>query len=87
MRLSCYQYLNEFSEYAYTEKVCVTAENVQELLLAADQFNFEGIVAECCEFLEEKLEPENCIGVRIVSSVTLLVQSVSLYGSKNIRKS
>ena len=60
----------------YTGKVCITAENVQELLLAADQFNIEGVVSECCKFLEENLEPENCIGVRNVSSVTLLVRSV-----------
>jgi len=51
-------------EYAYNREVCITAENVHELLPAADQFNIEGIVFKCCKFLEENLEPENCIGVR-----------------------
>ena len=50
--------------------MCITAENVHELLPAADQFNIEGIVFKCCKFLEENLEPENCIGVRNMSHST-----------------
>ena len=65
---------NEFSEYVYTGNVRICVENVQELFLAADQFNIEGIVSECCKFLKENLQPENCIGVRNVSSVILWVE-------------
>ncbi|XP_031731975.1 kelch-like protein 10 [Anarrhichthys ocellatus] len=50
-------------EFAYTGSVSVTGENVQELLLAASQFNIMGVVQTCCDFLEEQLCPENCIGI------------------------
>lgn len=51
-------------EYAYNREVCITAENVVELLTTADKFNIEKIVFKCCRFIEENLQPENCIGVR-----------------------
>ncbi|KAM6919420.1 kelch-like protein 10 [Lycodopsis pacificus] len=50
-------------EFAYTGLVSVTEENVQELLLAADQLNVTGVVQTCCDFLGEQLCPENCIGI------------------------
>ncbi|XP_042372068.1 kelch-like protein 10, partial [Plectropomus leopardus] len=50
-------------EFAYTGSVSVTEDNVQELLLAADQFNIMHIVQICCNFLGERLCPENCIGI------------------------
>ena len=46
---------------------------MQELLVAADQYNVIGIVAECCEFLEANLEPANCIGVKNVSFINFHV--------------
>ena len=50
-------------EFAYTGFLSVTVDNVQELLLAADQFNVMKIVRACCEYLEDRLCPENCIGI------------------------
>lgn len=50
-------------EYAYTRTVPITAENVESLLSAADQFNIMGIVRLCCEFLKSQLSLENCIGI------------------------
>ncbi|XP_034393457.1 kelch-like protein 10 isoform X1 [Cyclopterus lumpus] len=50
-------------EFAYTDSVPVTQENVEELFIAADQFIVEGIVQACCSFLEEYLSPENCISI------------------------
>ncbi|CAH2299992.1 kelch 10 [Pelobates cultripes] len=50
-------------EYAYTRTVPVTVHNVEELLIAADQFNVMGIVRECCDFLKSQLCMENCIGM------------------------
>ncbi|XP_030646339.1 kelch-like protein 10 [Chanos chanos] len=50
-------------EYAYTRSISVTEDNVQELLVAADQFSVMGIVRICCEFLEAQLCLENCIGI------------------------
>ncbi|XP_030649761.1 kelch-like protein 10 [Chanos chanos] len=50
-------------EYAYTRFVPITKENVQDLLVAADQFSVMGIVRACCKFLEAQLCQENCIGI------------------------
>uniref|UniRef100_A0A8C3ATX5 Kelch like family member 10 n=1 Tax=Cyclopterus lumpus TaxID=8103 RepID=A0A8C3ATX5_CYCLU len=50
-------------EFAYTGSVSVTAENVQELLLAADQLSVMDVVQTCCDFLGEQLCAENCIGI------------------------
>ncbi|KAG8009297.1 Kelch-like protein 10 [Nibea albiflora] len=50
-------------EFAYSGYISVTEDNVQELLLAADQLNVMDIVQICCDFLGEKLCPENCIGI------------------------
>ena len=50
-------------EYAYTRTVPITADNVEALLIAADQFNVMGIVRLCCEFLKSQLCSENCIGI------------------------
>ncbi|XP_063178242.1 kelch-like protein 10, partial [Chroicocephalus ridibundus] len=50
-------------EYAYTGTVPVTDDNVESLLIAADQFNVLDIVRLCCEFLKSQLCLENCIGM------------------------
>ncbi|KTF89115.1 hypothetical protein cypCar_00040494 [Cyprinus carpio] len=50
-------------QYAYTGSVFITEENVLELLVAADQFLISGLVDACCQFLESRLCPENCIGI------------------------
>uniref|UniRef100_UPI003AABC8C1 kelch-like protein 10 n=1 Tax=Centroberyx gerrardi TaxID=166262 RepID=UPI003AABC8C1 len=50
-------------EFAYTGSVPVTVENVEELLAAADQLFFTGVVRACCQFLEEQLCPQNCVGI------------------------
>ena len=50
-------------KFAYTGSLSVTEDNVQELLIAADQFNIKDIVQTCCDFLGEQLCPENCIGI------------------------
>ncbi|NXN43120.1 KLH10 protein, partial [Rhinoptilus africanus] len=50
-------------EYAYIRTVPVTADNVQSLLTAADQFNVIGIMRLCCEFLNSQMCSENCVGI------------------------
>ncbi|KAM6951115.1 kelch-like protein 10 [Aplochiton taeniatus] len=50
-------------EYAYTRSLSITEENVEPLLVAADQFCILGIVQTCCDFLESQLCLENCIGI------------------------
>ncbi|XP_064171018.1 kelch-like protein 10 [Anguilla rostrata] len=50
-------------DYAYTQTIPVTKDNVEGLLSAADQFCVTGIVQACCDFLETQLCPQNCIGI------------------------
>ncbi|KAM9314872.1 kelch-like protein 10 [Pholidichthys leucotaenia] len=50
-------------EYAYTGLVSVTVENIQELLLTADQLEVMDIVQICWNFIENELSPKNCIGI------------------------
>lgn len=52
-----------FVEFAYTREAKITAENIERLLPAADQFHVNGLVRACCQFLAKSLEPENCIGI------------------------
>jgi len=46
------------------EQVMVTSQNVEELLLAADQFLIKYVKDKCCSFLRHRLVPTNCIGIR-----------------------
>lgn len=51
-------------DYAYTGTCNVNADNVEQLLPLADQFEVLGIVQLCCQFLLQELRPENCLGKR-----------------------
>ncbi|CAG5125052.1 unnamed protein product [Candidula unifasciata] len=51
-------------DYAYTRHAKVNANNVEQLLPAADQFHVLGLVKACCDFLASQLCAENCIGIR-----------------------
>ncbi|KAM9360680.1 kelch-like protein 10 [Symphorus nematophorus] len=48
-------------EFAYTGSVPVTQDNVEELFIAADQFSVMGIIKACSDFMQERLNPQNCI--------------------------
>ncbi|GIY31872.1 hypothetical protein CEXT_91251 [Caerostris extrusa] len=50
-------------QYAYSGVTLVSEDNVQTLLPAADQFNVQGIVKVCTDFLVSKMEPSNCLGI------------------------
>jgi len=51
-------------DYAYTRDTDVTADNVERLLPAADQFHVLGLVKRCCDYLASGLDVDNCIGIR-----------------------
>ncbi|XP_034186020.1 kelch-like protein 10 [Osmia lignaria lignaria] len=50
-------------DYAYTGTCNVNADNVEQLLPLADQFEVLGVVQLCCQFLLQELRPENCLGI------------------------
>ncbi|XP_072558457.1 kelch-like protein 10 [Paramormyrops kingsleyae] len=64
--------LRQIIEYAYTYSVLVTADNVENLLLAADQLNILGMVQRCCDFLHDQLCPQNCIGIFQIADIYCL---------------
>uniref|UniRef100_A0A3P8TQN6 Kelch like family member 10 n=1 Tax=Amphiprion percula TaxID=161767 RepID=A0A3P8TQN6_AMPPE len=58
-------------EFAYGCSVSVTEDNVQELLLAADQLGVKSLVQTCCCFLGEQLCPRNCIAIWRLTNVCI----------------
>ncbi|XP_056157860.1 kelch-like protein 10 [Lampris incognitus] len=50
-------------QYAYTDSVPVTVSNVEELLVTADHFRVTGLIRGCCDFLQDQLCLENCVGI------------------------
>ncbi|KAM4540281.1 kelch-like protein 10 [Fundulus diaphanus] len=48
-------------DYAYTNSLTITEDNVWDLLEAADQLNIQEVVRVCYMFLESLMRPENCI--------------------------
>lgn len=51
-------------DFVYTESIQVSVENVQALLPAACLLQLEGVQKACCKFLEQQLDPSNCLGIR-----------------------
>ena len=50
-------------EYAYTGCVEISVDNAQEMLAAANLFQYPNIVKACCDFLRQHLQPSNCLGI------------------------
>lgn len=61
-------------KFAYDGTVSITDDNIQELLLAADQFDVKGVVGACCDYMGERLRPENCIGAWQISDICFCPQ-------------
>ncbi|XP_012938839.1 kelch-like ECH-associated protein 1B [Aplysia californica] len=49
-------------EFAYTHEILVTQENVQALLVSAIFLEMTHVIEACTLFMEQQLEPSNCIG-------------------------
>ncbi|XP_040190742.1 kelch-like protein 10 [Rana temporaria] len=49
--------------YAYTNAISINCENVEDLFMAADQFNILGLQWRCSDFLIDQLCPKNCVGI------------------------
>ena len=42
----------------------ITIENVQDLLAAASLLQVSSVVSQCCDFLLNHLDDQNCLGIR-----------------------
>ena len=51
-------------DYAYTGKVMVTIDNVQDLLPAAGILQLRELKAACCSFLSDHMDTSNCLGIK-----------------------
>ncbi|ELU11601.1 hypothetical protein CAPTEDRAFT_136979 [Capitella teleta] len=49
--------------YMYTAQIEINVDNVQSLVQACDQFDFERLKEACEQFLQDQIEPTNCIGL------------------------
>ena len=56
-------------EFMYLNKIKVTESNVTHLLPAASLLQIMPIVEACAEFLKDKLQPSNCLGLLLVISI------------------
>ena len=51
-------------DYVYTGDLDVNIENVEGILELATQLQFCEVRQICCDFLEQQLDPVNCVGIR-----------------------
>ena len=56
-------------DYVYCGKVQLTTENVQSLLSAANLFQLKGLRDGCADYMERKIEVDNCIGIHFFAQV------------------
>jgi kelch-like protein 10 len=49
--------------YAKIKRVDINNDNVCELLVTSDYLCVEGVLELCCDFLNNTLDLENCIGI------------------------
>ena len=50
-------------DFCYSGEITVTENNVEDLLLAADLLGFSHSKESCSSFLQDQLDPGNCIGI------------------------
>jgi len=62
--------------YVYCGRVELTTENVQSLLSAANLFQLKGLRDGCADYMERKIEVDNCIGIHFFAQVCLYRSSI-----------
>ena len=50
-------------DYAYTRKAVISADNVQDAMIAADMFCMIGLLNAAVDFMRDHIDPENSIEV------------------------
>lgn len=51
-------------DYAYTGKLEIRVDNVENLLTVACLLQVENVKHRCCEFMQQHLHSTNCLGIR-----------------------
>jgi len=60
--------MNMIIDYAYTYEIKLNENNVYEILSAANQLQVLELVSLCENYLYEKLNPDNVLGIREFAS-------------------
>jgi hypothetical protein len=60
--------MNLILDYTYTREIKLTEENIYDILPAANQLQVLELVSRCENYLYEKLNPENVLGIREFAS-------------------
>ncbi|XP_038575057.1 kelch-like protein 18 [Micropterus salmoides] len=56
--------LEALINFAYSGHVAIDQQNVQALLIGSSFLQLQNVKDACCSFLQERLHPKNCLGVR-----------------------
>uniref|UniRef100_M4A7V5 Kelch-like family member 18 n=3 Tax=Xiphophorus TaxID=8082 RepID=M4A7V5_XIPMA len=56
--------LEALINFAYSGRVAIDQQNVQALLIGSSFLQLQNVKDACCSFLQERLHPKNCLGVR-----------------------
>jgi hypothetical protein len=51
-------------DYAYTGKLEICVDNVENLLTVACLLQVDNVKEKCCEFMQQHLHSTNCLGIR-----------------------
>ncbi|XP_046325782.1 kelch-like protein 8 isoform X2 [Haliotis rufescens] len=55
--------MEKLIQFAYTSKITLTIDTVQQLLYASSILQMEAVAQACCDFMKTQLTPSNCIDV------------------------
>ena len=56
--------LSRLVDFAYTGKIDISVDDVQDVLSAASLLQVTEVIELCCTFLKNQLDPHNCLGIR-----------------------
>ncbi|XP_046329513.2 kelch-like protein 18 [Haliotis rufescens] len=81
--------LESLVNYAYNGRVEINLNNVQSLLIAASFLHLQSVKEACCDFLKDRLHPQNCLAVRAFADQYMcsgLVEAANKYIQNNFRQ-
>ncbi|KAM9789658.1 kelch-like protein 18 [Neosynchiropus ocellatus] len=73
--------LESLINFAYSGHVSIDQQNVQNLLVGSSFLQLQNVKDACCSFLQNRLHPKNCLGVRKFAETMMCT---SLYDSANV---
>ena len=69
--------LEPMIDFFYTGKILITTENVQEICQACHLLKLEHLEKACDKFIEDKIEPSNCLGMYMFGKMNNLKMTLN----------